>query len=182
MTLEIEAKVQVDTFEPILQRLAQHGGRWLGSYQQNDIYFTDTEKRLIQSGCGLRVRQQRCGEQSLSVVTFKGPRQPGPFKTRLELETSVGDGQILCRILEQLGLKPLLTVSKNRQEWQFMECLVCLDEVAELGLFVEIEAAGEQLIRSALEKLQLNHLPIIKQGYAELLSCKMKLADGGVTS
>lgn len=182
MTLEIEAKVQVVTFEPIIHRLTQYGGQWIGSYQQNDIYFTDTEKRLLKSGCGLRVRQQRCGDQSQSVVTFKGPRQSGPFKTRLELETSVGDSQILCRILEQLGLKPFLTVSKNRQEWQFTKCLVCLDEVAELGLFVEIEAADEQLIRLTLEKLQLSHLPIIKQGYAELLSCKMKLADDGVTS
>lgn len=37
---------------------------------------------------------------------WKGPRQPGPYKTRVELEVEVSDGMTLLALLHALGFTP----------------------------------------------------------------------------
>ena len=59
-----------------------------------------TTSRCDARRCVLRVRM----ENGKSRLTFKGPVQPGLMKVREELETVVGDGDILLRVLQ--GARP----------------------------------------------------------------------------
>ena len=42
-------------------------------------------------------------EGGKTLLTFKGPVQTSPMKVREELETVVGDGLLLLKVLEELG-------------------------------------------------------------------------------
>ena len=64
-----------------------------------DYVLDNADESLRQRRCVLRVRV----ESGKSLLTFKGPVQPSPVKAREEIETVVGDGEILLRVFEELG-------------------------------------------------------------------------------
>src|SRR5918999_6063463 len=72
----------------------------LGRRLQSDALLDTDDEQLRRRRCVLRVRV----ENGKSRVTFKGPVQPSIMKLREELETLVGDGELLLRIFEELGL------------------------------------------------------------------------------
>jgi adenylate cyclase class 2 len=95
----------------------------------------------------LRVRM----EPGHSLITFKGPVQPSAFKTREELETLVGDGPLLLRLLERLGFRVWFRYEKYREEFALDDVIVAVDETP-VGTFVEIEGdeAGIAAMATAL--------------------------------
>ncbi|MHC5103080.1 MAG: hypothetical protein ACYSOQ_06655 [Planctomycetota bacterium] len=54
--------------------------------------------------------------------------------------------------------------------WKLDECEVCLDELPELGCFVEVEGPDEETISSVLRKLSLHNEPHITKSYASMMS------------
>jgi adenylate cyclase class 2 len=93
----------------------------------------------------LRVRV----ENGKSRVTFKGPVQPSTMKLREEVETLVGDGEVLLRIFRELGLHVWFRYEKYREEFSHEDVIVAIDETP-VGVFVEIEggdAAIHELAR-----------------------------------
>ena len=71
------------------------------------------DETLRRQRCVLRVRNE--GHRSL--LTFKGPVQPGPMKIREELETVVGDGDLMLQVFERLGLHVWFRYQKYREEF-----------------------------------------------------------------
>jgi hypothetical protein len=69
-----------------------------GRRLQEDSLLDSPGQTLGTRGCVLRVRT----EAGKSQLTFKGPVQPATMKVREELETVVGDGAGLLRVLEEL--------------------------------------------------------------------------------
>ena len=55
---------------------------------QEDALFDTSDEALRRRGCVLRVRS----ESGKSLLTFKGPIEPGPMKVREEHETVLADG------------------------------------------------------------------------------------------
>lgn len=170
MTLEIEAKIKVDNLNPIARRLGELGARFIAEQMQSDVYFRDADGALEQRGCGLRLRSEIIGQTTVSILTFKGARQDGPYKTRPEYETPVADGQAMTRILEGLGYRAALTVAKTRQMWELGGCEVCLDEVPPLGCFVEVEGDSDDSIKAVLTRLGLADKPHVTEGYAAMMA------------
>ena len=93
----------------------------------------------------MRVRH----EGGHSLLTFKGPPQPGPMKLREEHETIVGDGQVLMTILQALGLRIWFRYEKYREEFVAEDVVIAIDETP-VGVFVEIEGSEEHIGRTAL--------------------------------
>src|SRR5439155_16387701 len=69
-------------------------------------------------------------------------------KIREELETVVGDGMLLVRILEQLGFRIWFRYQKYREEFGRDDVMVALDETP-VGTFVEIEGADRGIAEMA---------------------------------
>jgi adenylate cyclase class 2 len=90
-------------------------------------------------------------ENGKSRLTFKGPVQPAMMKVRDEFETVVGDGSVLLRVLEELGLHVWFRYEKYREEFAHEDVIVAVDETP-VGTFVEIEG-GEQGIMAMAEAL-----------------------------
>jgi adenylate cyclase class 2 len=77
-------------------------------------------------------------ESGKSRLTWKGPVQPSTMKLREELETVVGDGEMLLRVFGELGLHVWFRYEKYREEFSHEDVIVAIDETP-VGVFVEIE-------------------------------------------
>ena len=107
--------------------------------QEDSLFDTDDES-LRRRGCTLRIRS----DSGRSLLTFKGPPQPGPMKVREEHETVVSDGDVLIHLLKSLGLHVWFRYQKFREEFAAEDATIALDETP-IGTFVEIEG-GERAI------------------------------------
>ncbi len=116
-----------------------------GRRLQEDCLLDTPDGMLKQRRTVLRVRM----ESGKSLVTFKGPVQPAPVKVRAELETVVGDGPLLLKILEELGFQPWFRYQKYREEFALDEVIVAVDETP-LGTFVEIEGGDRGIAETAV--------------------------------
>jgi adenylate cyclase, class 2 len=119
----------------------------LGRRLQEDAMLDMADQQLRLRGCGLRIRV----EGGKSRLTFKGPVQPGIMKIREELETVVGDGAVLLRVLEELGLRVWFRYEKYREEFAHEDVIVAIDETP-VGVFVELEG-GEHGIAAMAQAL-----------------------------
>jgi adenylate cyclase, class 2 len=106
----------------------------LGRRLQEDALLDTDDEQLRRRRCVLRVRV----ENGKSRVTFKGPVQPSTMKVREEVETLVGDGEVLVRVFEELGLHVWFRYEKYREEFSHEDVTVALDETP-VGVFVELE-------------------------------------------
>ena len=107
--------------------------------QEDSLFDTDDES-LRRRGCTLRIRS----DSGRSLLTFKGPPQPGPMKVREEHETVISDGDVLIHLLKSLGLHVWFRYQKFREEFAAEDATIALDETP-IGTFVEIEG-GERAI------------------------------------
>jgi adenylate cyclase class 2 len=62
------------------------------------------------------------------------------MKLREELETIVGDGDVLLRVLEELGFTVWFRYQKYREEFAKDDVIVAIDETP-VGTFVELEGS-----------------------------------------
>lgn len=177
MKLEIEAKIKVDSFEPLTKRLAEIGAAPVVTVWEEDIYFDTASGTLLKNDCGLRLRKRITkGKGEQFILAYKGPRQSSTFKSRSEIETTLSNHQAMQTILEQLGCHKCLRIEKKRRIWQLGDCEICLDDVLQLGQFVEIEGPSEAAVATVIEKLGLNRKDHISEGYAQLMT--RALSDG----
>jgi adenylate cyclase class 2 len=140
--LEREVKLSFRSAEDARAAIVAAGASPLRARRlQEDSLFDTTDERLRRRGCALRVRT----EAGRSLVTFKGPVQPGTMKVREERETVVGDGETLAGIFEALGLAVWFRYQKYREEFAASELTIAIDETP-VGTFVEIEGGEEAIV------------------------------------
>lgn len=171
--MEIEAKLKVDSFEPVLTRLSELGALNKAPEKQSDIYFDDAGLSLRKADKGLRLRIAESNGSEKLTLCYKGPREDRLYKTRDEIELTVTEYKAAVDFVSALGYQQVLTVTKNRQVWEIGNCEVALDEVDMLGKFVEIEGRSEKKISEVREKLGLDKLKQINETYACLLDEKL---------
>ena len=147
MPLEREIKLRFESAEDARARILGPGvgaTRLRGRRLQEDCLLDSQDDALFHRRCVLRVRS----EGGKSLLTFKGPVQPGPMKVREEHETVVADGDALLAILNELGLRVWFRYEKYREEFAAEDVIIAIDETP-VGTFVEIEGGEEHIHRTA---------------------------------
>jgi predicted adenylyl cyclase CyaB len=182
MGLEIEAKMRLKDFAPLLRRLKNSRAKAAGEVLETNIFFDTPDNALRSAGMGLRLRANRNIRtgNTRHVVTFKGPRRRGSLKTRPEFEFSIDNPSALIHVLNQLGYAVRLTFQKRRRTFSLRGCKVELDELPHLGEFVEIEGPGVRRVMAVRKRLGLSDHPLIKASYASMLA--RYLADNKIRS
>jgi adenylate cyclase class 2 len=146
--IEREIKLRFDSVEAARAAVARLDARPLTPRRLQDDRLLDRDDAALRTrGCALRIR--RDGDDV--CVTFKGPVVPGAMKTREELETSVGDAEILTRLFEELGYVPRWRYQKYREEYGLDGLIIAIDDTP-IGVFVELEG-DETAITSAAAKI-----------------------------
>lgn len=181
MPVEIEAKMSVESFDPVRARLRAIGARQAGENLEINTFFDTEDRSLLAADEGLRLRVERGrgGGTERYIITWKGPRQMGVVKNREEHELEVDGAEPAVRLLEKLGYLRTLSFEKRRETWEFDGCRIELDELPHLGRFVEVEGPDERTVLAVREHLGLSHRPIMKGSYIALLSSYLQ--DRGIT-
>jgi adenylate cyclase class 2 len=136
-TIEREIKLPYESAEEARAMILTIGATPLhGRRLQEDALLDTDDEQLRRRRCVLRVRT----ENGKSRLTFKGPVQASDMKVRDEVETLVGDGEVLLRVLEELGLHVWFRSEKYREEFCHEDVIVAIDETP-VGVFVEIEGS-----------------------------------------
>ena len=144
-TMEREIKLRFASAEEAREAVLSAGGTpLLGRRLQEDVLLDNDAEDLRRRRCVLRVRS----ENGKSRLTFKGPVQPSTMKLREEVETVVGDGEVLLRVLHELGMHPWFRYEKYREEFSHEDVTVAIDETP-VGVFVEIEGSEEGIAAMA---------------------------------
>ena len=172
MKVEIETKLKVESLDAVAGRLDKLGAKFNGLACEMDIYFDSPDKSLIESDRGLRLRKRKLDGRESIILTYKGPRQKTRLKSRQEIEVQIDDFEAMVEMLTTLGYEKRISFEKQRRFYEFDDCLVTLDELPELGGFVEIEGPDEKRITSVAEKLNLSNIDHIDKSYAVLMAEK----------
>lgn len=146
---------------------------------QSDTYFDDPLRGFAELDFALRIRES--GESYW--LTFKGPNLDATSKMRQELELQLADRpsvETLNQIFTSIGFREIATVAKTRElmtlRWSDTPISICLDQVNEVGDFVELEvvapgAAEAETAKRLLHSLarDLNLKGSIRTSYLQLL-------------
>lgn len=192
-TIEVELKFRVENLELLRERLLSMGALPSVTESHQDTYFRHPCRDFTETREALRIRRVevvRANNNDLDEpadearVTYKGPPLAGDVKARHELEWALQpsdpDGQNLQRLLVFLGFSAVTTVRKSRRSMTLVRAgravTLALDEVVEVGTYVEVEvlAEGEKDVATAREivgKLaaELNLVEPERRSYLSLL-------------
>ena len=148
--IEIESKFKLAsdiTRDNLIAILKSQFITSISSKRQIDTVFLLPEQVDVPITPGSKIMRVRdvlnpeTGELRLSLMTLKVERQ-----TKLasdEYEFAVDDGNVARQMLTALGWQEVVTVDKVRLESKTKDYTICIDEVAELGLFIELEVLTE---------------------------------------
>lgn len=108
---------------------------------QSDAIYDTPDESLRRQGRAVRVRR----DGTRTILTLKGPAQPGLVKIRDEHETDVANAAALQAILSGLGLEIAFRYEKYREEFAADEAVIAIDETT-IGTFVEIEGSEAAIL------------------------------------
>lgn len=148
--IEIESKFKISgdiTRSDLLTILKDQLIAPISSKRQIDTVFLLPEQVDVPIVPGSKIMRVRdvlnpeTGKLQRSLMTLKVEGQ-----TKLvsdEYEFAVDDGNVARQMLTALGWQEVVTVDKVRLESKTENYTICIDEVAGLGLFIELEVLTE---------------------------------------
>ncbi len=144
--IEVELKFPVASLEEIRSHLQSLGAISEGVSVQADEYFNDPKRNYAKLDIAVRIRQR----DDEFWLTFKGPNLDPAAKIRKEIEMPLNDAlaaEQMRGVLAGMGLVSVAKDMKRREEFVGCDDLssvhFCLDEVTEVGGFVELELVVE---------------------------------------
>lgn len=136
--VETETKHRALDIVAVRQRLIDAGFRESGMKSQRDEYFDDAQRTLAAADYVVRLR----AEGGEAEIGFKGPRHHGASgeQSRFEIEVPIGSADSVRAALDSQEMNPTWFFEKRRVEFtRAAGEMVVLDEIPEMGWFVEIE-------------------------------------------
>jgi len=172
--IEVELKGYADS--KVFERVRKNF-KFLRREYHEDTYYQHPCRDFSKTDEALRIRIRRFDGHFESFLTYKGPKIDEVSKTREEIEVPVSDPDDYALILERLGFKEVLVVSKVREKYYVEKgVVITLDSVEGLGTFVEIEAMvdDEELVPETVERLksilaELGVRRLERRSYLELI-------------
>lgn len=144
--IEIESKFKISddiTRDELLAILKDQLIAQISSKRQIDTVFLLPEQvdaPIVPGSKIMRVRDvlnPETGKLQRSLMTLKVEGQAKLVSD--EYEFAVDDGNAARQMLTALGWQKVVTVDKVRLESKTKDYTICIDEVAMLGLFIELE-------------------------------------------
>lgn len=151
---------------------------FVGKTREIDTYFYPPHKEFLVSNNGrenLRVRNTfKKNELTYKKVIYK----KGKYSHSIEKNVNVSDTKKTIEILKSLGFRVHLIVNKERETFENQNFYITIDNVKNIGIFVEVEWKGhaeneEEAMKGCLEKAsELGLEKVQDKGYLRLLEEK----------
>lgn len=163
MSNEVEIKFLIHDMEALQNSLRAAEFREVTprTHEMNTLYDTP-DQQLRKRGELLRIRKY--GDKW--ILTHKAKGNSERHKSRVETETTVGNGEELDLIFRSLGYTPSFRYEKFRAEWTDDHGHVVLDETP-IGNIAEIEGEPEW-IDAIAAKLNVDEKDYVTKNYATL--------------
>lgn len=178
--IEVEIKIKIKDANVIGKNLQKLGFSTGDFVKESDLYFDKQDHQIKNSDSALRIRSSKniTLNQNTYFLTYKGPKLDQVSNTRKEVEIQIEDAEKCKEILNSLGYSLVYPVIKTRQYFHLDKITACLDQVENLGTFLEMEVivpseyerekALEQLF-TLLDKLGYQRESIVKTSYLSML-------------
>lgn len=173
MNIEVEIKVKVNNPDKARKKIKTIG-KLIKKIYQIDTYYSPPNKEFYKKNefCEeyLRTREEN---NKLSFEYHRAIMKNGHKTHTEEYETFVEKPKILKEILDFLNFKKRTIIIKKREIYDCDDFEVILDDVKNLGFFIEVEAKNNKLKRedcmSFLKKLNIKYKKLPEKGYPELM-------------
>ncbi|HID43104.1 MAG TPA: class IV adenylate cyclase [Archaeoglobaceae archaeon] len=170
--IEAEIKFQIKDFSAIEKKVDKIA-EFVIEKSEYDIYFNSPFRNFIKTDEALRIRKD---DEGVSI-TYKGPKIDKRTKTRKEIKIKIDSYDSGIELLKGLGFFESGRVVKKRRIYRIDDIVICLDQVENLGDFIEIEIQTESFsleeniskIFEIAEKLGFSENQSIRKSYLELL-------------
>jgi adenylate cyclase, class 2 len=182
--VEIKAKIELSQIKSIRRNLIALGAVFKEKIKESDSYFTAPHRDFIKTKECLRIRER----DDYLELTYKGPttksmdnkKQFWKSEINIPLHSSRKEAEML---LESLNFTKVVEVNKKREKFVLGRQEISLDDVENLGWFLEIENTitnGKEIQKALNEnialfkKLGLDEKNIITETYRDLVSKKTR--------
>jgi predicted adenylyl cyclase CyaB len=163
----IEIKAQCAEFGPIEQLLNDMGAGLAGSFDQSDTYFRAPHGRL-------KLRQ--VGPDEGQLIQYRRDDVAGPKPSEYQIAHTSDPAAMREMLADLLGV--WLQVTKTRQIWLWENVRIHLDEVADLGRYIELEAVTEEQgvvestarVEHLMQALGIQPGDLVPVSYSDLLA------------
>ena len=176
--MEIELRAKVSNPQLLEEKLKGLSGivEKKSNERQVDTYLkqeNDEERKV-------RIRKNY--EKNSAILTFKGKSKNEHDIAWQDYDTPIEDPERLESVLVNNGYVYVCLIDKVRQSFGYGDFEINIDNIRDLGLFVEIEKQGEEdsvevvkkEIIELLSTLGISESDIITQGYVQLVLNKEK--------
>lgn len=139
--LEIEKKYYIKntSIEKLSKIIENIGAEHTGDSKQCDIYFNVPGRDSLTSKECLRIRESDAKKE----ITYKPPTEESEmnngFFAKKEVNLQIEDIETAKILLLDIGCTILAVVKKNRKRFRLDKFKVFIDNVKNVGLFIEIE-------------------------------------------
>jgi len=175
---EIEIKAMVQDKASLLSAIKNAGIELSAPIKQHDVVYGQTGVADNAPGSiWLRIRTEN---DTKTIFTLKQQHTGG--LDSIEHETEISDANELAAIIDTLGFTLYSDLTKTRQKAHYNDIEICLDEVENLGTFIEAEkltdenSDGKGVVEqlwSELEKIGVDRSNEVFDGYDVLLNRKL---------
>ena len=165
--INIEIKARCEDIERAEENLNALGAGPAGTFHQKDTYFKVAEGRL---------KLRELGPDEGHLIYYKREDVPGPKRSDYEIAFT-SDPEAMCRMLREI-LGAWVQVEKVRQVWLWENVRIHLDEVKDLGRFVELEAVTDEMgieeshqrVRTLMRALEIGTDQLVEGSYGDLVA------------
>lgn len=164
----IEFKARCSDHAAIREKLKQKGARFVGTDHQIDTYFRVPNGRL----------KLREGNIENSLISYAREERAGTKESNVTMTTLPPQTELKAVLTKALGV--MVAVDKRREIYFVGNVKVHLDDVAGLGMFLEVEAIGSATERDQLQRqcddflrdFGIRREDLIAGSYSDLLTQK----------
>ncbi len=141
--IEIEIRFPLKNFVEVKEFLNQNAKLVSENVCQKDSYYIPTHRDFLAFDYPfewLRLRKSPKG----MFITYKHFFPENVKKTDYcdEFETKIDNFEAMERMFKSLNFKDAVVVEKSRTTWIFEEVEIVIDDVKDLGFYIELEATG----------------------------------------
>ncbi len=134
--MEVEIKAKIKNRDEIERKLKDIGAEFIKEVGEKDEYFNHPCRNFASTDEALRIRNDY-------TLTYKGPKVDKDTKSREEINLKIENLKDARKLLISLGFKSVAKVVKRRRYYKMGEINISVDNLPELGDFVEVECIGE---------------------------------------
>ena len=146
----IELKVKIDNFRPIIKSLKALRAKFHGELKQIDTYFE------IKTG---RLKFREINGQRFELIYYRRPDKKKVKISQYIILNLKKDQYLLLKQILSTVIKIKNIVTKKRELWIYKHTRIHLDDVKSLGNFLELETVLKNI---SADKGRIEYLYLIK--------------------